>query len=53
MENSHQHRAFGLLVVFASVLALVAIWNLPDENTAVEAAKAHIEDHGKATAARA
>jgi hypothetical protein len=52
MENSHQHRAFGLLVVFASVLTLVAIWNLPDQNTAAEAAKAHIEDDGKAIPAR-
>jgi hypothetical protein len=39
MENSSlQHRAFGLLMVFASVLALVAIWNLPETNTAASAA---------------
>jgi len=46
MENTNtQHRALGLLVVFGSVLALMAIRN-PDKNTA------HIEDHAKAVAAR-
>jgi hypothetical protein len=40
MESSNtQHRAFGLLVVFASVLALLALWNPPETNTAASALK--------------
>lgn len=31
MENpSTQRRSIGLLVIFATVLALIAVWNLPE-----------------------
>jgi hypothetical protein len=31
MENPNtQRRSIGLLVIFATVLALIAVWNLPE-----------------------
>jgi hypothetical protein len=30
MENLNQRRAIGLLVLFATVLTLIAVWDLPE-----------------------
>jgi hypothetical protein len=30
MENPNKRRAIGLLVVFATILTLIGIWNVPE-----------------------